>query len=163
MLIPTHFFFFLVRKRLSLPSRLFIIAIIFIILQFLTPQFLFLFLFCNSSLHRRICRRNTSIIVAVAVAVAVAVVIRIGQDRAEPNSNLRLVDIVVRVNDVNEAWEEPPDGSVAATTTSVVDAIFTSLLFEEVPATARPRLSPSKAGETSALPGERLFLLAANF
>ena len=86
---------------------------------------------------------------------------RIGSDGTQPNNNLRLVVIVVTVDGVGEAWEELSGGSVAPTTASAIDAIFTCLIFEEVTATARPRLSRSKAGEMLASPGERLFLLAA--
>ena len=107
-------------------------------------------------------------VVAVAVAavtlvaiVDVIVVVWIGRYETEPNNNLQLVVIVVTDDDVDEAWEEPPSGSVATTTASAVDAIYTSLLFEEVPSTARPLPSRSKAGKMSASPGTCLFLLAA--
>ena len=46
---------------------------------------------------------------------------RIESDGTEFNNNLRLV---ATVDDVDETWEEPPGGSVAATMTPVVDAIY---------------------------------------
>ena len=91
-------------------------------------------------------------VAALVAIVDAVVVVRFGSDRMESNNNLRLVVIVVTADDVDEAWAEPPSGSAAA--------ISTSLLFEEVSATARPCLSRSKAGEMSASPGKRLFLLA---
>ena len=93
-------------------------------------------------------------VAALVAIVDAVVVVRFGSDRMESNNNLRLVVIVVTADDVDEAWAEPPSGSVAA--------VSTSLLFEEVSATAvRPRLSRSKAGEMSVSPGKCLFLLAA--
>ena len=86
---------------------------------------------------------------------------RIRSGGTEFNNNLRLVVTVVTVDDVDEAWEEPPGGTVTATMASSVYAILTSLLFEEVPSTARPYLSRSKAAEMSASPGKCLILLAA--
>ena len=46
---------------------------------------------------------------------------RIESDGTEFNNNLRLV---ATVDDVDETWEEPPGGSVAATMTSAVDTIY---------------------------------------
>ena len=99
--------------------------------------------------------------VALVAIVDIIVVVWIGRYGTEPNNNLQLVVIVVTDDDVDEAWEEPPSWSVAATTASAVDATYTSLLFEEVPSTARPCLSRPKDGEMSASPGKRLLLLAA--
>ena len=107
-----------------------------------------------------------SVVAVAAAAVALVVivdvsVVRIGSGGTEFNDNLPLFAIVVTVDDVDETWEEQPGGTVAATITSAIYTILTSLLFEEVPSTARPCLSRSKAGEMSASPGKRLFLLAA--
>ena len=100
--------------------------------------------------------------VTLVAIVDVIVVVWIGRYGTEPNNNLQLVVIVVTDDDVDEAWEEPSGRSVAATTASAaVDVIYTSLLFEEVPSTARPLPSRSKAGKMSASPGTCLFLLAA--